>query len=50
MTRMMGPNIEIEDAVCDPLNNSAKIKVEGNIATIFNNADEAIITLEKAEE
>lgn len=50
MTRMMGPNIEIEDAVCDALNNSAKIKVVGNTATIFNNAEEAIITLKKAEE
>lgn len=50
MTRMMGHNIEIEDAVCDALNNSAKIKVDGNTATIFNAANEAIITLKKAEE
>lgn len=50
MTRMMGPNMEIEDAVCDALNNTAKIKVEGNTATILNANDETIITLKKADE
>lgn len=47
MTRMMGPSMDIEDAITQALNQTKSIEVKGNAATIYDKDKKAIMTLRK---
>lgn len=47
MTRMMGPNIEIEDAVIDAINHIAIVRVDADTATLYNISGEPIMLWQK---
>lgn len=46
-TKMMGPHMEIDDAVIDAINKTASVKVCGDSATVMNAEGKAIMVLVK---
>lgn len=47
MTRMMGGSMEMEDAITRALGVSATVKVDGNIATVYDKGGNVIMTLKR---
>ena len=47
MTRMMGANMKIEDAVIQALNSVSTIKINGNSASVYNSRGNEIMILKK---
>lgn len=47
MTRMMGPNIEIEDAVISAINNIATIKTDTTVAMLYDKQGQMIMLWQK---
>lgn len=47
MTRMMGPSMDIEDAVTKAINTVETIKIDGKKATLFDADGKEVMTIEK---
>lgn len=47
MTRMMGPDIEIEDQVVSALGAIRSIKVDGNTASLYDSSGKEVMKLER---
>lgn len=47
MTRMMGPSMDIEDAITQAMNRTKTIKVKGSTATVYDKDKKVIMTLKK---
>lgn len=48
VTRMMGPNMEIEDAVIKAMNSTHSAQIKGNKANFLNEEGITVMTLKKA--
>lgn len=48
VTRMMGPNMEIEDAVIKAINSTHSVRIKGDKASFFDNEGAKVMTLKKA--
>lgn len=47
MTRMMGQSMDIERAICDALDKTYTVKVDGNTATIMDKDGKAVMVLKR---
>lgn len=48
VTRMMGPNMEIEDAVIKAINSTHSVRIKGDKASVFNNEGTEVMKLKRA--
>ena len=47
MTRMMGANMDAEDAITKAINTTASIKIKGNTATVYDAQNNVVMKLDR---